>query len=196
MAKALAPLFSFGASGAIGRALVFFDWKGLNCVRQYVIPANPKSDKQKTQRAHLKDAVDLWHLAAPAVDDVAAYRLLGSTFPTPRTGFNAACREVIKSRIANDNKRAIYHAWTCTPSQTTLGVELTIEGDAATAGKFHFGLSKSALLSEVDAVITDSAITATINTLIKGTKYFVQFRPIDADPLDNCDGGIYAEYTS
>lgn len=198
MAKALAPLFSFGASGAIGRALVFFDWKGLNCVRQYVIPANPKTTKQTTQRSHLTDAVSLWHAASPSSDDVAGYRLLGSTFPTPRTGFNQACKEVIDSRIANSNKRAIYHSWSCTPGAAQLAVELTVEGDDPTNGKFFYGLSKSAMLETEAATIegTPTTCSATITGLVAGTKYFVQFRPNAADPNEDCDSGIYAEYTS
>jgi len=49
MAKLKAPLMSLGASGALGKALVFFGWKGLDVVREYVIPANPKTTAQNTQ---------------------------------------------------------------------------------------------------------------------------------------------------
>lgn len=53
MAKTTGPLFSMSASGKIGDSMVFFGWKGLNCVRQYVIPANPKSIGQGDQRVML-----------------------------------------------------------------------------------------------------------------------------------------------
>ena len=53
MAKLKAPLLSLGASGAIGRSIVFFPWKGLDCAREYVIPSNPKSTGQLTQRGYL-----------------------------------------------------------------------------------------------------------------------------------------------
>lgn len=46
MARVTGPLFSLGASGAIGKALVYADWKGLDYVRRYVIPYNPRSDAQ------------------------------------------------------------------------------------------------------------------------------------------------------
>ncbi|GAI75819.1 unnamed protein product, partial [marine sediment metagenome] len=46
MAKLKGPLFSLGASGALGEAVVYFPWKGLNVVREYVIPSNPKTDPQ------------------------------------------------------------------------------------------------------------------------------------------------------
>lgn len=196
MSKAIAPLFSFGASGALGKSIVYFDWKGLNAVRQYVVPANPRTAKQTTQRAHLTAAVAQWHDAAPTDDDVAAYRLLGSTYPTPRTGFNAACKEAIDSRIANANMSYIGHAWSCTPGANQLEVSLDLEGDAPTAGKFYYGLTKSALLSSEAATIAAGAATATITGLTAGTKYFIQFRPDAGDPLEGCDSGIYAEYTS
>lgn len=50
MAKVTAPLFSFTASGKIGDAMVFFGWKGLACVRQFIIPANPQTATQGNQR--------------------------------------------------------------------------------------------------------------------------------------------------
>lgn len=50
MAKVTAPLFSFTASGKIGDAMVFFGWKGLACVRQFIIPSNPQTALQGDQR--------------------------------------------------------------------------------------------------------------------------------------------------
>src|SRR3989304_1243517 len=50
MAKLKAPLLSFGASGKLADTLVYFPWKGLAVVRSYVIPANPNSAGQQTQR--------------------------------------------------------------------------------------------------------------------------------------------------
>jgi len=42
VSKLKAPLLSLGASGQIGKSLVFFGWKGLDVVREYVIPSNTK----------------------------------------------------------------------------------------------------------------------------------------------------------
>lgn len=52
MAKATAPLMSMDASGQIGKALVF--QKG-GKVRQYVVPANPKTSAQMAVRNKLGD---------------------------------------------------------------------------------------------------------------------------------------------
>ena len=79
MAKVKAPLFGFGASGKLGNALVYFGWKGLNVVREYVIPANPRTTAQVTQRGYLTGAVAKVHAAqarpANALDelDTSAY---------------------------------------------------------------------------------------------------------------------------
>jgi len=53
MAKVTGPLFSMTASGKIGDAFVFFGWKGISVVRQWVTPANPQSAVQGDQRIML-----------------------------------------------------------------------------------------------------------------------------------------------
>ncbi len=50
MAKVTGPLFSMSASGKIGDSMVFFGWKGVNVVRQWLKPANPKSSGQGDAR--------------------------------------------------------------------------------------------------------------------------------------------------
>jgi hypothetical protein len=50
MAKVVAPLGSFSASGKIGKALVFFSHLGRNVVRGLVTPANPQSETQGNSR--------------------------------------------------------------------------------------------------------------------------------------------------
>jgi hypothetical protein len=53
MAKTIMPLLSAEASGKIAKSLVFFYWKGLNVVRKYTIPANPRSVDMKSVRTKL-----------------------------------------------------------------------------------------------------------------------------------------------
>src|SRR3972149_4016724 len=50
MAKVVAPLQSFSASGKVGKALVFFSHLGRNVVRGLVTPANPESGTQGASR--------------------------------------------------------------------------------------------------------------------------------------------------
>lgn len=50
MAKTIAPLLSFDASGAIAKTQVYSVWKGRPYVRRYVIPANPDTAEQQLTR--------------------------------------------------------------------------------------------------------------------------------------------------
>jgi len=51
MAKPTAPLLSFGASGQLGRTLVFGSWKGRSYARRYVVPSNPNTLSQQETRS-------------------------------------------------------------------------------------------------------------------------------------------------
>lgn len=50
MAKVTGPLYSMSASGKLGNAIVFFPWKGINAVRQWVVPVNKMSASQGDTR--------------------------------------------------------------------------------------------------------------------------------------------------
>jgi hypothetical protein len=53
MAKVIGPLYSIGASGKIADSMVFFAWKGINVVRQWLVPSNPQSANQGNVRVSL-----------------------------------------------------------------------------------------------------------------------------------------------
>lgn len=53
MAKVEGPLFSLGARGKIGDAMVFFPWKGRHSVRRWLKPTNPRDADQKIVRQKL-----------------------------------------------------------------------------------------------------------------------------------------------
>ena len=50
MAKVTAPLLSLKASGTIGKTQTFASWRGVNYVRERVIPANPRTSGQVATR--------------------------------------------------------------------------------------------------------------------------------------------------
>ena len=50
MAKVYGPLHSDDARGKLASSLVFIGWKGIKTVRQWIKPANPKSDDQAVIR--------------------------------------------------------------------------------------------------------------------------------------------------
>lgn len=196
MAKLKGPLFSLGASGAIGEALVYFPWKGLNVAREYVIPSNPKTAPQTTQRGYLTAAVDGIHAAqADATnpldaEDASAYALYGSLERTPRTWFNQAVKDWVDQKVAT-KLPCLCSAGELTPGALQLGLSLYLWEATCVAGKFYYGTSKTALInSEIATIVTQTA-TATLTGLTAGVKYFVQFRPDPADPSEGARSGIY-----
>ena len=60
MATVKGPLFSIGASGTLGGAIVFSTWKGRPYVRQHAVPANPQSAGQLSIRAMLRFLSQYW----------------------------------------------------------------------------------------------------------------------------------------
>ncbi|MBA7557423.1 hypothetical protein ES705_50178 [subsurface metagenome] len=196
MAKLKAPLMSLGASGKLGGALVFMHWKGIDDVREYVIPANPRTPLQTTQRGYLTDAVVVIHAAQADPtnpldsEDAQAYALYGSCEPTPRTWFNQIVKNWIDCKVAT-KLPCLCSNMEITPAPGELGLSLYLWEATCTAGKFYYGTSKTALINSEDAVITTQTATATLTGLTPGVKYFVQFRADPADPCEGARSGIY-----
>jgi len=103
MAKPKAPLFGFGASGQIGKAIVYGSWKGIDVAREYVVPANPKTAGQSTQRGKMTSAVAEWHDSTNVMTavDKAAWNRLAGVQPRARSGFNEFCKRSIDASIAD-----------------------------------------------------------------------------------------------
>lgn len=84
MAKVSGPLFSLEARGKIADAVVYFPWKGLHVVRQWLIPANPQSTDQGDQRlicGALGRANSVVGTANAFAAEVRAYMDAGLTWP-------------------------------------------------------------------------------------------------------------------
>lgn len=201
MAKLKGPLFSLGATAQLGKALVYFPWKGLNVVREYVIPAYSRTTPQATQRDYFKDAVADIHAAMaedtnPLVEaDTTAYGLWASVVQAATTWFNQAVRNWVDVSI--DGKTpTVYRG-----GISQAGVELLhpaiysdqIDGSAITAGKFYYGTSRTALINSIDATITEGIHQASkeISGLSAGIKYFWQFRPDTGQDCEGAYSGIY-----
>ena len=206
MAVLKAPLFSFGASGKLAGALVFMKWKGLNTVREYVIPSNPKSDDQITQRGYMKVMVPAVHAAQLrdtqplGTTDYAAYSALAAKLGRIMTWFNMICKLGFDS-MRNDDGYTIYSSGQ-TPDTDKDDfrphIFLTDNGVLhVETGKFYLGTSRTNLIHSEDAVILEG-LSATLadgtgfSGLVAGTKYFWQFRPNAADPCEGADSGIYS----
>lgn len=196
MAKLKGPLFSLGAAGAIGKAIVYFGWKGLNVAREYVVPANPRTTAQNTQRGYLTTMVALVHSHQASAShpltakDISALALLGSIYPTPRTWFNQAIKDGI-DQLKKGLREALFTGGVVTPSTDKLTVEVWNLGIPPTEGKFWYGTSKTALINSVGSTPVGGSNAAEISPLVTGTKYFVQFRPTKPVTILGTRSGIY-----
>jgi hypothetical protein len=183
VAKLKAPLLSLGASGQIGKSVVFFPWKGLNAAREYVIPTNPKSEAQQTQRGYLTDAVDKIHFCQATVgilfgaDDATSYALLGSTYATPRTWFNTIVKQWIDQKVAGLIP-AVFSKGSCTPGaeKATMTIAIVPESGTPTTCTVNWGTSKTNLMNSTSATPAELEAGKEIGGLTAGVKYYFQVR--------------------
>lgn len=196
MAKLKAPLMSLGAAGQLGKALVFFGWKGLDLVREYVIPSNPKTTGQTTQRGHMTNLVGKIHAAQASAThpltalDVRAYALWAAVVQAATTWFNQAVRNGIDQLVAG-KRECIFSGGVTTPGADKLTVEIWSIGIAPTQGKFWWGTSRTALVNSTNSTPVGGSNAAEISGLTTGVKYFWQFVPTLPATILGTKSGIY-----
>lgn len=205
MAKLKGPLFSLGASQQLGKTLVYFAWKGLNVVREYVVPANPKTALQQTQRGYLTGAVAGIHTAQAdatnplkAIDQVA-YSTLAAVKGIIMTWFNQAVKLWVDVKVAVKIP-CVYSDMTFT-TKTANAIDLILHLNEETpsslvAGKFYFGSTKTNLINAKVATVVAGVSVALVAEdcsafLTAGVKAYVQFKPDAADGCEGADSGIY-----
>jgi hypothetical protein len=193
MAKVKGPLFSLDASGKIADSIVYLKWKGISDVRSYVIPANPRTEKQQAQRSKMTEAVDLWHSTAFNELDFEAWNLFASIMPVPMSGFNAFIKSYIDAKVAGKNFTTIYGG--TISNITNSGFTFTIKTDLSADVKLYIGTSKTILGTEVSGTYNTGTKTwtFTVTGLASGTKYFFEVK--STDPDDAGRTGIYTVTT-
>jgi hypothetical protein len=174
MAKVKGPLFSMGASGQLGKSLVFMTWKGIKDVRSHVIPANPQTDPQMTQRGYMTDAVTLWHDTSINTLDAAAYNVLASIQSAIMSGFNAFCKWSIATLKAGDSPVA--PCGMVVSAQTGTGFSISLDLDGVSAGKYRYGLSPSVMGDggNFTHALEGDPYTASLTGLVEGTYIYLQ----------------------
>lgn len=200
MAKLKAPLLSLGATQQLGKTLVYFPWKGLNVVREYIIPANPKTSGQTTQRGYITAAVAMVHaaqgLAAQplAAVDIIAYALLANQEASPRTWFNQFVKQYADQHVAA-LQCAIFRDMVIASGgagELDVDLEWTPEGvNDITTATWFYGTSPSALIYSVAATIAAGRATDSLTGLTTGVKYYVQLRPTAHADFVGVRSGIY-----
>lgn len=140
MSKVKAPLFSFEARGKLADALVYFPWKGVDAVRTHVIPANPQTVAQTTQRTRMSDAVDQWHAGPYTAADIAAWNRLANLAASARSGFNRMVEEYILEDIDGNTWEAMSNLRLSEPGPGVLRATVT-KASGGNPPRFWYGTS-------------------------------------------------------
>lgn len=105
MAKVLAPLLSFSASGKLANSIVAYTWHGINCIRQYVIGRDPKTPAQLACRNDIRVATFGWkHYITDSLTR-QGWTNFATIDERPMTGYNGAVSNMTLAhkRIGNSN---------------------------------------------------------------------------------------------
>jgi len=181
MAVVDAPLFSFAASGQLGKALVFFPWKGLKCVRSYVHPANPETSDQEAQRTKLHTAVNFWHTTGLDAADITAWNALAAIMEKAQSGFNAFVAAVIAILKAGGDTDMPYDGSIATGGAGTFTAICKDKLGKATSGFVDWGYSPTAMLTSTAlAEAPASTWTAAAVAATTGAWVYGRFRLIAA----------------
>lgn len=103
MAKVKAAFWGLGATGSIGKSIVFGVRKGQQVVRVHVVPSNPKTTAQTTERTQFTEGVDQWHDAKLIAVDKTAWNTRATIVGGGQSGFNQMISNVRKYPTANDH---------------------------------------------------------------------------------------------
>lgn len=193
MAKLKAPLLSFGAGGKLAKSLVFFPWKGINAVREYVIPANPQTTLQTTQRGYMTAAVAEWHAASYSAVDVTAWNRYAGTLAKIMAGFNAMVRAFVNEAILGNAWERLTNCTTSSTGPGNLTVEIWSNVDAPVptchVGKRKTHFPTSATMVQLDTNHWQVGFALDVDTL-----YYL-YIDLGTSGSDYGRTGIYAQRT-
>lgn len=192
MAKVKGPLFSLSAGGQLAKTLVYGDWKGIDWVRQYVIPANPKTDDQQEQRDFFTEAVDAWHTDGYTLEDVKAWNLYALANKIVASGFNMFVKLKLLASVAVKTWLALVNITIGVPTTTTCDVTIMTETDQTL--KLYYGTSKTSMLTAVDGAWVTDTTTFAITGLTKSIVYYFYVKTTLATGAERT--GIYSFKTA
>lgn len=179
MAKLTGPLLSFGARGQLGKTLVYGEWKGIDVVRTYVIPANPNSAAQQTQRGRLANAVNDWHVEGLDADDVTAWDRYAATLPAPQSGFNAFVSRNIAIQATGDTPEDGIDGSLVDDADNTFSGQITEGGDALSISML-WGTSPTSLINTEAGTETVDVWDFTPADNVAGQTIYARFEISDA----------------
>lgn len=177
MAIVKGPLFSLSASGKIADSLVFMTWKGINDVRKYVIPANPNSANQQTQRGYLRSLVTLWHAIDWNAADQTAFNTWASIANSAMSGFNRWIKEGIDAFVLGKEYRTV----SALVVSAVLTTSFTVTAAAVVGLTFtlNYGTSPTAMVETAAVANVAGVLTANLAALTADTTYYFQIVETD-----------------
>ncbi len=191
MAKTKGPLFSISASGALAKTLVYGAWKGIDYVRQYVIPANPKTEDQQEQRGFFTTAIDAWHVDGYTKDDVTAWNLYALAQKIAASGFNMFVKLYVLAKVAVKTWGALTD---CIIESILASCSVTIDVPSDLTGILYIGTSKTSMLTQFVGAYVDPGYTFTVIDLLADTRYYFYIANTIAD--EEARTGIYSFKTA
>lgn len=195
MSKVTAPLFSFTARGALAKSIVYFPWKGVAAVRSYVVPANPNTAAQATQRGYMTSSVAEWHGASYNTLDVAAWNRLANLLATSLSGFNRMVQEWVNEVLLGNTWERM-SAWS-NPGLAATTIDTAIQKAAAgNAPTIRWGTSPTNMPNNAPMVdVGDGTWTYQITGLTASTLYYIS-ADVGASGADWGRLGIYTARTT
>jgi len=182
MAKLKGPLLSMDARGQIGKSLVFMGWKGLKTVRSHVVPANPNTGAQSTQRGVMTTVVAAWHAITRNDMDLAGLNLAASLMVKTMSGFNYFCKAAIDAIVAG--LTPLYPSAFAEVTNTGGTYAFTFDGNTGVAGHFLWGYKPTVLGTSV--ALTGGGVAdfaGTIAGLTAGDYIYIKPVSDDADTV-------------
>jgi hypothetical protein len=173
MAKLKMPLMGMEASGQLGKTLVYFNWKGINCARMHVTPSNPNTASQQARRTLLSDAVDDFHDTALTDTDIDGWRRLASIQSKPMTYFNVYVKKYIDTDDASETWAAFHND--ATDSTVAGQVDFSIDSAAAVTAYVRYGNSPSYMPNTALLTETDDTFEESVASLDEGSVIYYQF---------------------
>ena len=189
MAIVESPLLALSAKKTIGKTLTYMRLKGQNVVRQRVIPANPHTASQQTQRGLMSAAVELFHILGLTAVDLAALNRWATASFRKLSGYNLFVKTRVDYLIDNGD------ASVEPPNTATIGVptddSCTVEFDAASSEtpNAFIGTSKTSQLTIVACAVGDTLEwKAAFTGLSPSTTYYFYLVSYDTDANDQRSG--------
>ncbi len=143
MAKVTMPLLSGSASGKIGDAIVFFPWKGIDVVREWIKPTNPQSANQGVRRVIVGG---LGRSAKPAASTSNFVADASECAVAPQTWISTFVSFIAKNYMSTKSEfEAEYDEYAAHTAKTTF------DSDAATLGLTTFDLPYAGLTKKFTA---------------------------------------------